>query len=184
MTDNIAPRLAAGLLDGSGIACIHLTIQPAKDQHSRVVIGDVAAFKEPGVRIWLKSRTVAERVVTEFFSSCKQAKRHHAGGLVVGADIDTIEPMIREFAQRLGHRPIDADALMWLLIQRTESTLEAMKRDGKMKALNKAYAAARSAAKANGTPAPARYDHWLVERVKPLLPAFSILVDRVRCEQI
>jgi hypothetical protein len=121
MTD-IAATLATDFLAAQGWVCILIRAQAAGDQCIVTVEqGDIekiapserngiGARGQPGLRIWLKSRKQADKVVAALFSRHQEAHRRPRGdGLVVKADTTTVEQMIRTIADSLGYALVGDD---------------------------------------------------------------------------
>ncbi|WP_439398606.1 hypothetical protein ACRQ5Q_14830 [Bradyrhizobium sp. PMVTL-01] len=190
MTD-IAFRLASEVLETSGFSCLHAEPATIRGQVTiRVTVASVGRRKAAGIRVWLRSRKQADRTMAELLSSERRSSRYKED-LIVGAELEEVNQLIRCCAHRLGFAVTEdehLDTTMASLVRRIEAGLETLRKAGDMKKLNREFQAARQARGqscgdiegTSGTKGTS-YADWLVERLKSRLSLSTTLVQsRVR----
>lgn len=173
---DIAFRLASEVLEASGFSCLHAEEVTIRSQQVvRLTIASVGRRKAKGARIWLRSRKQAERTMAELLSSDRRSSRHK-DGLLVGAAPEDVDQVMRRCAHRLGYSLTEdqhLDVTLDSMIKRIDVAIEALRRSGGMKALNREYQQHRQArgqvsgdiAGTLGTKGTS-YADWLVDRLK------------------
>ena len=163
----IPSRIASDLISATGITCIRTVTLPGHPGFTRIIVGDFADGKAKGERMWFRSRTRADKILTEILVWNRRTRRSGAA-LIIETDTAEAIKLVRERVDLLGYRAMtdaDLDACVADVTKRTETAMETMRRNGTMKRLNRLYAALDQE--------KPTYSDWLVDRLRGEIARFA-----------